>query len=49
MEPQQVRNLIDSNSSSESTNPAGNSSDFQGAKGEDISEDNIEPFYGIQT
>ena len=33
VEPQQVTNIADSNSSSENTNSAGDSSDFQGARG----------------
>ena len=45
MEPQQVTNIADSNPSSETTTSAMSSSAFEGARGGDISENDLDPFY----
>ena len=48
MEPQQIRNMADSNSSSDTSDSVSDSSDFEVMIGVNIAEDLIEPFCGIQ-
>lgn len=43
-----ITNMAESNSSSESSTSASDSSDFEGAIGADLSGDEIEPFRGIE-